>query len=332
MSALRFLRLFDRLAIARPSAPISVYRRDESRGPRVLLLATMLATSIGSARAATGPGLEWSSQPTLPIATVPFNYSVKFTTVGGPITLAEVSSIVNGSTIDLVFCVIKSTSSTAPVTVSFEIPVNETGVGTYDVRLTLLSRGEDGTQCTRPGVLGTTQTLVVPATSARTIVEYYNVPRDHYFQTADANEIALLDAGVFAGWERTGQTYRAYAPEVVTPSTPTRPVCRYYGKPELGLDTHFFSAFEAECGVIPIAFPNQWTLETDNAYAIAIPSPTTGQCAPGTLPVYRVFNGKPDVNHRYTISPVIRQQMIDAGWTPEGYGSLGVAMCAEALL
>lgn len=340
MSALHVLRLLDFLAIARPSAPASVCRQGESRVARAFLCAAIFATSIESARAATGPGLEWSSQPTLPIAAAPFNYSVRFTTVGGPITLAQVSSIVNGSTIELAFCVIQSTSSTAPVTVSFEIPVNGTSAGNYGVRLTLLSRGEDGTQCTRPGVLGTTQTLVVPATLARTIVEYYNVPRDHYFQTADANEIALLDAGVFAGWERTGETYRAYAPEVVTPSTPTRPVCRYYGKPELGLDTHFFSSFEAECAVIPTAFPNQWTLETDNAYAIAIPSttpivlpPTTiGQCAPGTLPVYRMFNGKPDVNHRYTISLVIRQQMIDAGWTPEGYGPLGVAMCAEALL
>lgn len=169
------------------------------------------------------------------------------------------------------------------------------------------------------------------AAAGRTVVEYYNVPRDHYFQTSYASEIALLDAGAFFGWERTGQTYRAYAPEVVTPSTPTRPVCRYYGKPELGLDTHFFSAFEAECAVIPTAFPNQWTIETTNAYAIAIPSPT-GTCAPGTIPVYRVLNGKPDVNHRYTISPAIRQQMLDAGWVPEGYGSLGVAMCAEALL
>lgn len=302
---------------------------------RTVRRAVIIAFSVGGCQsppALANDPTELSSQPSLPVAAVPFNYQVKLSTVGGPLTISDIASSVAGSQIDLSFCLHKGSSSTAPATVSFEVPVGGVPIGTYDVRLFLRDTGEIGAPCQRIGLLTTSKTFVVPATSARTIVEYHNAPRDHYFQTADANEIAMLDAGVFAGWERTGETYRAYAPEVVTPSTPTRPVCRYYGKPELGLDTHFFSSFEAECAVIPTAFPNQWTLETANAYAIALPSTTTGHCAPGTLPVYRVFNGKSDVNHRYTISPVIRQQMIDAGWTPEGYGPLGVAMCAEALV
>jgi len=47
------------------------------------------------------------------------------------------------------------------------------------------------------------------------------------------------------------------------------------------------------------------------------------------LPVYRLFNGKADVNHRYTVSFAIREEMIAQAWTPEGYGSIGVAMCAQ---
>jgi hypothetical protein len=57
-----------------------------------------------------------------------------------------------------------------------------------------------------------------------------------------------------------------------------------------------------------------------------------GSCPPATLPVYRLYNngqgGAP--NHRYTTDTGVRQQMIDAGWVPEGYGALGVVMCAPA--
>jgi len=274
---------------------------------------------------------EISSQPTLPIAGAPFKFHVKVTTFGAPITVDQISSKVTGPQIQILFCLHQGSSSTAPVTLAFAVPVDGIPTGTYDVSLEALARDDVGPPCQTPVVVDTTTTVVVPAAAALTIAEFFNAPLGHYFQTGDAVEIAALDAGVFAGWERTGQSYHAYAPEVVTPGTPARPVCRYYGKPEFGLDTHFFSAFAGECAIIPIAFPNQWILESDGAYAIAIPNESTGACAPGTLPIYRLFNARPDVNHRYTTSLEIRQQMIDSGWIPEGYGTIGVAMCAEIL-
>ena len=250
------------------------------------------------------------------------------TTVGDP-SASMISSAVEQSQIILSFCFIQGSSSTAPAILEFDIPVQPVTSGTYSVRLSALIRAENGSQCQDSVVLVDTTTLVVSPSSKRTVVEYYNAQRDHYFQTADADEIAGLDGGVFLGWQRTGQTFAAYASEVVSPDTPTRAVCRYYGKPELDLDTHFFSAFEEECAIIPTAFPNQWILERDNAFGIAIPAMGSGQCAFGTVPVYRMLNGRHDVNHRYTTSLVIRQQMIDQGWIVEGYGTIGVAMCAE---
>ena len=53
--------------------------------------------------------------------------------------------------------------------------------------------------------------LVNDPGSDRVAVEYVNAARQHYFTTALANEIAALDAGVFAGWTRTGESMRVLA-------------------------------------------------------------------------------------------------------------------------
>ena len=54
-----------------------------------------------------------------------------------------------------------------------------------------------------------------------------------------------------------------------------------------------------------------------------------GTCPSGTTPLYRLYNngqgGAP--NHRYTIDPAVRTQMIAANWVPEGNGPDGVFAC-----
>ena len=49
-----------------------------------------------------------------------------------------------------------------------------------------------------------------------------------------------------AGWVRTGQSLKGYAIGS-TGSTGRRPVCRAYGNPAVGLDSHFYSASPDEC-------------------------------------------------------------------------------------
>jgi hypothetical protein len=61
---------------------------------------------------------------------------------------------------------------------------------------------------------------------------------------------------------------------------------------------------------------------------VTFPNTTSGACPSGTAPVYRLWNGRADSNHRYTTDLAIRSQMISRGYIPEGYGALGVAMCA----
>jgi hypothetical protein len=69
-------------------------------------------------------------------------------------------------------------------------------------------------------------------------------------------------------------------------------------------------------------------LETPAAFYIALPDPVSGACAGGTIPVFRLWNGRVDSNHRYTSDPAIKVQMIAKGYVAEGYGPDQVAMCA----
>jgi hypothetical protein len=65
--------------------------------------------------------------------------------------------------------------------------------------------------------------------------------------------------------------------------------------------------------------------------AFAIPVPDwPGFCPFSTQPVYRLFNNGQGAapNHRYTTDLATLAQMIANGWVPEGYGPLGVIMCA----
>jgi YHYH protein/Repeat of unknown function (DUF5648) len=159
-----------------------------------------------------------------------------------------------------------------------------------------------------------------------TVIEFHNASLGHYFVTASASEAAALDAGVKQGWVRTGASFLAYA----TTEAGTQPVCRFYGLPAAGLDSHFYSAFPTECAEVLLKFAGTWQLESSDVFSVAVPDKVAGACPAGTTPVYRVWNGRVDSNHRYTASSSVRATMMAQGWIPEGYGPLGVAMCAPA--
>ncbi|MBK6395101.1 MAG: hypothetical protein IPF73_10800 [Betaproteobacteria bacterium] len=76
------------------------------------------------------------------------------------------------------------------------------------------------------------------------------------------------------------------------------------------------------------AWPDQWILESQNAFHAFLPRTTNGECPKGTQPIYRFYNGRPDVNHRYTTSITVAQDMIARGWIAEGWGPTSVAMCS----
>ncbi len=162
-------------------------------------------------------------------------------------------------------------------------------------------------------------------------VEFYNEALNHYFVTADAQEISDLDSGKHPGWKRTGERFHVYVqdPTPLSGQFDLAAVCRYYGLPAFGLDTHFYSAFDSECDAVATNWPDRWIAETRDAFAVHLPDPVDGSCPPDTTPLYRLYNRRADVNHRYTTSLSIRYEMMAEAWIPEGSGPLGVAMCVR---
>jgi hypothetical protein len=159
-------------------------------------------------------------------------------------------------------------------------------------------------------------------------IEYYNAPRDHYFVTSLADEISALDAGVFAGWQRTGLSFKVYDAGSIAFGADA--VCRFYGLPSAGLDSHFYTASSLECSEVQQNFAGAWMLESNNVFEVLLPDLTTGQCPVGSIPIYRAWNARFDSNHRYTTDPAVQLSMIAKGYIAEGYGppSMPVAMCS----
>lgn len=76
-----------------------------------------------------------------------------------------------------------------------------------------------------------------------------------------------------------------------------------------------------------LAFPS-FVLESLAVMHVVLPNRLTGACPSGTRPVYRLWNGRADSNHRYTTDAGVRDQMAGQGYVREGYGPEAVAMCS----
>jgi hypothetical protein len=158
-------------------------------------------------------------------------------------------------------------------------------------------------------------------------VEYYNAALDHYFISDLAPDLDALDTGRFAGWARTGKTFKVWP----ISQGFLNDVCRFYIPPEHG-SSHFFSASAIECATVSGLTgtnPNYsgYVLETSAAFSVALPD-DKGACPYQWIPVYRLWNQRADSNHRYTTDPAVKAAMIAKGYVAEGYGNDAVAMCS----
>jgi hypothetical protein len=153
------------------------------------------------------------------------------------------------------------------------------------------------------------------------VVEFYNASLDHYFITWLPDEMAKLDAGTsIKGWQRTGYQFNTYA----SAKPATSPVCRFYIPPGLG-DSHFFGRGTSECDATAQKNPT-FVLEDPDFMNMVLP--VAGVCPANTTEVYRVFDNRPDANHRYMTDKAVRNQMVAKGWMAEGDGPNLVVMCA----
>lgn len=153
-----------------------------------------------------------------------------------------------------------------------------------------------------------------PATGEeRSVVEYYNAALDHYFVTAEADEVAMLDQGVVVpGWSRTGRMFKSWVRDAASGV----PACRYVGTPNLGQITHFYSIYPQECALL--AGNPLWTTE---GIAFRAQDFVEGLlCAADRTLVWRLYNnGKGGMaNHRYLTSGSDIAAMLGQGWMVEG--------------
>lgn len=155
-------------------------------------------------------------------------------------------------------------------------------------------------------------TAPAPASGGeRIVVEFQNDALAHYFYTADAEEAAMLDAGlVVPGWRRTGFAFKAWDRHDANGDAS----CRYFTS-RGGVYSHFYSINAPECAIL--AADPLWRFE---AWAFRASMPYAEDCPPGRMRVTRIYNrmagGAP--NHRFVTSGSELAHMVDEGWLVEG--------------
>ena len=168
----------------------------------------------------------------------------------------------------------------------------------------------------------------VPFASANgdtTALEFYNTTLGHYFMAAGKDEINGILAGAAGpGWELTGQSFKVW---LTRPPDPVfsilAPVCRFYGVPAGGPNSHFFTAQSSECDLVKRN--GGWFYEGIGFYIL--PVDANGSCPAGYLSVERAYNNgaaRNDSNHRFTTSESTWRAMGARGWALEG-----TVMCAR---
>jgi glucose/arabinose dehydrogenase len=161
----------------------------------------------------------------------------------------------------------------------------------------------------------------------QTAKEYFNTALGHYFITADpAEQRSVETRGAGPGWSATGQSFTVYGDTstlLPPPGVFLRRVCRFYGKPGVGPNSHFYTSDSSECEFVKTRDPG-WQYE--GLVFTVTQKAASESCAGGYVPVYRSYNNgfvRNDSNHRYTADLATHQSMIARGWSNEG-----VVFCA----
>jgi hypothetical protein len=153
------------------------------------------------------------------------------------------------------------------------------------------------------------------ASSTIPVIEFHNQDDDQYFLTADPGEAALLDSGALgAGWSRTGMSFEGWPVDASDPRALA--VCRFFGTPGLGPNSHFYTAYANECDVV--RKDPHWIEEGVTFRAML---PVDGACAADMDTVVRLWKPGASVTqsrHRYVVDADIANAMRAAGWTLEG--------------
>lgn len=155
-----------------------------------------------------------------------------------------------------------------------------------------------------------------------TAVEYLHRQFNHYFVTANGDEMRDLDLAANAPWERTGKLFKVWYES----SANVLPACRFWSDQSFApRSSHFYTPYVNECAQIRAGIV--WSYE-GTAFWLKLPD-AQGLCQTGTQPLYRAYNdgqgGAP--NHRYTVDLKVLDAMVTQGWIAEGDGRTRVFAC-----
>lgn len=156
---------------------------------------------------------------------------------------------------------------------------------------------------------------VIPVSTIE-VVEFHNTADGQYFITADPAEISFIDSGrLGATWSRTGMHFKAWTrDETNVPAS--HPVCRFFGTPGVGPNSHFYTADANECtGVRTNPY---WQYEGIAFRAI---EPFGFTICPGGAIIERLWLAGNDATasrHRYVADASLIPSMVAEGWVLEG--------------
>lgn len=164
---------------------------------------------------------------------------------------------------------------------------------------------------------------IVGPTVATEAFRYHHRDFDHAFVTSLPDEIAKLNAGVFGGWELTGESFHVYG--AGTPGT--RDQYRFFGASFGDKSSHFFTDDAAEAMLV-MGNPD-WFYEGKVSAVRALAA--NGECPADASPMLRAYNngmgGAP--NHLFTTSPSTLSMSLSLGYVAEGRAPLGRIACVE---
>jgi hypothetical protein len=155
-------------------------------------------------------------------------------------------------------------------------------------------------------------------------VEYHHAALGRYILAVNDDEIAALDRGAFAGWERSPGAVAVWPTRASAPDHAI-PVCRFFSPVHT---SHFYTVDPAECDALEARWPGTWILEKRDAFYVLTPLPSrVPECPAFTQPLYRMYRASPGPSHRYMTGTRLRDAMVAAGWVQEGLSGDRSAMC-----
>jgi hypothetical protein len=188
---------------------------------------------------------------------------------------------------------------------------------------TVLLTLDDGTAEWPYSAAQTTDTLVMdPNLPTVMAFEFYAPSLNHYFLTANTLEAVGLADNPRLGWQLTGQL-QVHFNRNLAPRAGINNVCRFYGHPTIGPNSHFYTPNAGECENLkrlqtatPFGVP-RWNYEEISFQSLQY----AGGCSGTLVPAYRLYNNlaaQNDSNHRYVTNTSLYTQMASVGWVREG--------------